>query len=1114
MQFNPHRPELLATAGAKGELFVTDLNDPENATRIGGSAAQAADFDTIDWNKKVPHILVTGSSGGFVTVWDVKAKKESLTLNNYGRKPVSAIAWNPDVPTKLAAATPSDQDPLILMWDLRNSSQPERILKGHDQGVLSLSWCALDNDLLLSSGKDNRNICWNPHTAQVLGEFPIVLNAAFQTRWCPRQPSLLATASFDNKIKIETIQNANAKATADVSGNVQQSVDADDFFATAQTQPQVSSFSLPSPPKWLQRPVGVAFGFGGRIAAFNTPGSQKTSKVKLETFITDSSVESSIEQFRDALESEDVAKMCDSRVDATSDEATKEDWRAIKTLLSEKPRTQILQHLGFDTSSADSTKPTVNGDATAVFGDESIDGDDEKNKRLSGFFGGDNTNFLTDLASSKGVKTNNPFHIFSGKESDADKQITRFLMLGAFEDALDVCLKEDRLPDAFMIASCGGQRCIDKAQAAYFGKQDDRPNYVRLLASVVGKNLWDVVHNADLQNWKETMAILCTYADTEEFPDLCEALGDRLEESSDSRKNASFCYLAGSKLDKVVPIWAKEMQETEEKRTKDAGDESAFSIHVQALQGFIEKVSIFRRAANYEDRAEQNDDSAYKLETLYSKYAEYADVVAAHGHLGLAEEYISLLPDSYPTADTAKSRIRQALKKPVVGARTSSRPLPATSMMPATTTTTAPSPTANRGAAHNSYMPSNAYGPSATAPGPSSYGPSQPTNSYAPSGPYAPSGAYQPSGPSFSSGPQPGAAQPPSAPPPPRTGSAISGAGGGSWNDLPEGLVSKPRSGRGTPAPAAVASPFPNQPNNAYAPVGTTSPPGPPGPPSKSSAPLPPPPRMGEGPPRMSSPPSAPPSNSLQPPGRPPSSVANNYAPAPSSTSANPQPGIPQRSASPYQPPPGGAAPSSRYAPAAAPQGAPNTAAPPPMGRPPVAPNPYSNATPYAPSQPPSASAPTPSGPPPMGPPPGGPPRGPPSRPPTGPPPMGGPRPGSATSQGSRSSGARHPPGDRSHISPDARPVFDIMHPEMQRIKSKAPANFKTKVDDTEKRLNILFDGLNNESIPATAIAQLKDLANLIQSRNFEQADVIQNELEKLSEDNKPWLVSLHACLR
>ncbi|MCJ1372406.1 protein transport protein S31 [Loxospora ochrophaea] len=95
LQFNPFKPDLLATAGAKGELFISDLNNIGNPFRLGNTAARADDFECLDWNKRVPHIMVTGSSGGFVTVWDVKSKKESLTLNNMGRKAVSAVAWDP-----------------------------------------------------------------------------------------------------------------------------------------------------------------------------------------------------------------------------------------------------------------------------------------------------------------------------------------------------------------------------------------------------------------------------------------------------------------------------------------------------------------------------------------------------------------------------------------------------------------------------------------------------------------------------------------------------------------------------------------------------------------------------------------------------------------------------------------------------------------------------------------------------------------------------------------------------------------------------------------------------------------------------------------------------------
>ena len=63
---------------------------------MGTSLARADDFECFDWNKNVPHILATGNSGGSVTVWDVKTKEESLTLNNLSRKAVSAVAWDTD----------------------------------------------------------------------------------------------------------------------------------------------------------------------------------------------------------------------------------------------------------------------------------------------------------------------------------------------------------------------------------------------------------------------------------------------------------------------------------------------------------------------------------------------------------------------------------------------------------------------------------------------------------------------------------------------------------------------------------------------------------------------------------------------------------------------------------------------------------------------------------------------------------------------------------------------------------------------------------------------------------------------------------------------------------
>jgi len=528
-------------------------------------------------------------------------------------------------------------------------------------------------------------------------------------------------------------------------------------------------------------------------------------------------------------------------------------------------------------------------------------------------------------------------------------------MLGSFDEALDTCLREKRMSDAFMIAICGGQKCIDKAQAAYFAQQSDAPNYLRLLASVVGKNLWDLVYNADLENWAGIMATLCTYADETEFPDLCEALGDRLEESDGSRKNASFCYLAGSKLEKVVPIWIEEMQEVERTRAGDAKDESAFSIHVQSLQHFIEKVSIFRRVTKYVDKDGQEQKPSWKLGPLYSKYAEYADLVAAHGHLDLAEQYLALLPNKYPAAEVTRNRVRQATKK------ATARSNPAQPVQPGQKGTTTSQP--GSGPSGQGYLqPSANMGAPYAPAGYQAIG-QAPQRIASPCAPPALSG-YQAPGQSFGPPPASEPNVPPSGPAPP------GGANGTNWNDLPEAFATMPStSRRGTPGPIpSMNSPFTNQ--SQYAPAIGSNPPSQFSQ-SRTRPPVPPPPKAGSEMPRMDSPLTDRSVQSFEQPQRPQFATTNSYAPQQSSSAGPYAPQQPPqnlalsgttqmlRSSSPYNPPPSAAPSSNRYAPASGAQTSPAQSqmyGPPGSSRP-IAPHPSS----YAPPQ--SNSAYRPSGP-------------------------------------------------------------------------------------------------------------------------------------------------------
>jgi protein transport protein SEC31 len=102
--------------------------------------------------------------------------------------------------------------------------------------------------------------------------------------------------------------------------------------------------------------------------------------------------------------------------------------------------------------------------------------------------------------------------------------------------------------------------------------------------------------------------------------------------------------------------------------------------------------------------------------------------------------------------------------------------------------------------------------------------------------------------------------------------------------------------------------------------------------------------------------------------------------------------------------------------------------------------------------------------------------------------------------------------GDRSHIPPTSMPVFEILNNEMQRIKSRAPANYRAQVVDTEKRIGILFDHLNNQvALKPDTIEEVKSIAQAIQSRQHDQATVQLTEMMTTKTDEgSNWMVSFY----
>jgi protein transport protein SEC31 len=588
----------------------------------------------------------------------------------------------------------------------------------------------------------------------------------------------------------------------------------------------------------------------------------------------------------------------------------------------------------------------------------------------------------------------NTFHIYPADESEMDRLVTKALVLGDFDSAVSLCLSMDRFTDAILLAVKGGPELLARTQKAYFEKRTIALPYLRLFQSVVTNDLADIVQNADLQDWQEIFVVLCTFARADEFGGLAEQLGARLEfqaslarsehaiEASELRKNATLTYLVAGRLERLINIWIEELAEEEKRILADetVPGVSRYTAHAHALQTFIEKVTVFRAAASYVDKdLDQkdpvNEDAAarvYKLSTLYDRYFEYADFLAAQGLIKHAVSFLKLTPSDYKGAPGLQFEPAAGRERLLIAAGLSGAPVASSSRIqvsaPAVVPTTAVSSTVSTS---TSTYPYNPYAPAiqqqttglATtappAPAYNSYGPTNVpralSNPYAPVHPVQHPHPYQPTAPmtypSANAYSQPlqqhsgQAVHPPAPtfvaskatppptllPPPPKRRE------NGGWNDAPAVADRRTPSGS-VNKPAAITSPFPNagpaqgSPSNpAYFGRG------------QSPVLAPPPPRpgsvQGRAPPPAQGRIPAPPPHVAHAPG--PYAQAG---PGPAPPSTHPLNAVPSGQPPPRQPPPG------QYAPP--PQRGHVPPAPP---LPPPPPNPYSRATP-----PPGAGMPPP----------------------------------------------------------------------------------------------------------------------------------------------------------
>ncbi|XP_029332898.1 protein transport protein Sec31A isoform X15 [Mus caroli] len=636
LDVNIFQTNLVASGANESEIYIWDLNNFATPMTPGAKTQPPEDISCIAWNRQVQHILASASPSGRATVWDLRKNEPIIKVSDHSnRMHCSGLAWHPDVATQMVLASEDDRLPVIQMWDLRFASSPLRVLENHARGILAVAWSMADPELLLSCGKDAKILCSNPNTGEVLYELPTNTQWCFDIQWCPRNPAVLSAASFDGRISVYSVMGGS------IDGLRQKQVDKLsssfgnlDPFGTGQPLPPLQipqqtaqhSIVLPlkKPPKWIRRPVGASFSFGGKLVTFESVAvplqqgaeQQRRQPVFISQVVTEKDFLSRSAQLQHAVQSQGFIGYCQKKIEASQTEFEKNVWSFLKVNFEEDSRGKYLELLGY--RKEDLGKKRIK---------------EEKQE----------CDFLPSAGGTFNISVS----------GDIDGLITRALLTGNFESAVDLCLHDNRMADAIILAIAGGQELLAQTQKKYFAKSQSK--ITRLITAVVMKNWKEIVESCDLKNWREALAAVLTYAKPDEFSALCDLLGTRLEREGDSllRTQACLCYICAGNVERLVACWTK------------AQDGSS----PLSLQDLIEKVVILRKAVQLTQALDTNTVGAL----LAEKMSQYASLLAAQGSIAAA---LAFLPDNtnQPNIVQLRDRLCRAQGKPVSGQESSQSP--------------------------------------------------------------------------------------------------------------------------------------------------------------------------------------------------------------------------------------------------------------------------------------------------------------------------------------------------------------------------------------------------------------------------------------------------------
>ncbi|RVW40743.1 Protein transport protein SEC31-like B [Vitis vinifera] len=424
-------------------------------------------------------------------------------------------------------------------------------------------------------------------------------------------------------------------------------------------------------PKWYKRPAGVSFGFGGKLVSFHTKSSAAGastggSEVHVHDLVTEQSLVTRSSEFEAAVqhgERSSLKALCDRKSQESESSDDRETWGFLKVMFEDDgtARSKLLTHLGFDmvNEEKDTVQNDLSQEVNALGLEESTA---EKvayvEEKETTIFPSDNgEDFFNNLPSPKAdtpLSTSvNNFVVeetatveqmqqeVDGQEESADPAfdecVQRALVVGDYKGAVAQCMAVNKMADALVIAHVGGSSLWESTRDQYL--KMSRSPYLKVVSAMVNNDLMSLVNTRPLKSWKETLALLCTFAPREEWTMLCDTLASKLMAFGNTLA-ATLCYICAGNIDKTVEIWSRSLTAEHEGKS-----------YVDVLQDLMEKTIVLALATG------QKRFSA----SLYKLVEKYSEILASQGLLKTAMEYLKLLGSDELSPELVILRDRIAL---------------------------------------------------------------------------------------------------------------------------------------------------------------------------------------------------------------------------------------------------------------------------------------------------------------------------------------------------------------------------------------------------------------------------------------------------------------------